>query len=91
MSDWKDYRKKPVVIQARRLTKTEHVRTLEGAMTGNPGDWMIRGVKGECYPCKDDIFRATYEEVAVSAADLMRDGEAIRRDNPAIGRTGRHC
>ena len=63
MSKWKDYRKKPVVVQARRLTETEQVKTLEGTMTGNPGDWMIRGIAGECYPCKDDIFRATYEPV----------------------------
>ncbi len=37
------------------------VRTLEGTMAANPGDWIIRGVKGEFYPCKPDIFEATYE------------------------------
>lgn len=37
------------------------VATLEGFMVANPGDWIITGVKGERYPCKDDIFRATYE------------------------------
>lgn len=37
------------------------VRTLEGAMTALPGDWIIRGVQGEFYPCKPDIFEATYE------------------------------
>jgi hypothetical protein len=35
--------------------------TLEGTMTANPGDWIIRGVKNELYPCKPDIFAATYE------------------------------
>lgn len=35
--------------------------TLEGAMEASPGDWIIRGVKGEFYPCKPDIFEATYE------------------------------
>lgn len=39
------------------------VRTLEGTMAANPGDWIIRGVKGEFYPCKPDIFEATYDEV----------------------------
>lgn len=39
------------------------VDTLEGIMTGNPGDWIIKGIKGEIYPCKPDIFEATYEEV----------------------------
>lgn len=39
------------------------IHTLEGVMRAEPGDWIIRGVKDELYPCKDDIFRATYEEV----------------------------
>lgn len=39
------------------------VRTLEGSLHGNLGDWFIRGVKGEHYPCKPDIFAATYEPV----------------------------
>ncbi len=37
------------------------IETLEGEMTANVGDWIIRGVKGEFYPCKPDIFAATYE------------------------------
>ncbi len=40
-----------------------HITTLEGTMVGLPGDWIIRGVKGEFYPCKPDIFDATYEPV----------------------------
>jgi hypothetical protein len=39
------------------------IQTLEGEMAANPGDWIIRGVKGEFYPCKPDIFAATYEAV----------------------------
>lgn len=39
------------------------IKTLEGNMTVSPGDWVIRGVKGEFYPCKPDIFAETYEEV----------------------------
>jgi len=35
--------------------------TLEGEMRANVGDWIIKGVKGEFYPCKPDIFEATYE------------------------------
>lgn len=38
-------------------------QTLEGTMAANPGDWIIRGVQGEFYPCKPDIFSATYEPV----------------------------
>ena len=42
---------------------TLHIKTPEGTMQANPGDWIIRGVKGELYPCKPDIFAATYEPV----------------------------
>lgn len=39
------------------------IRTREGVMRADLGDWIIRGVKGELYPCKPDIFEATYEAV----------------------------
>jgi hypothetical protein len=38
-----------------------YIRTLEGEMCAMVGDWIIRGVQGEFYPCKPDIFEATYE------------------------------
>lgn len=37
------------------------IDTLEGTITASPGDWVIRGVQGEFYPCKPEIFAATYE------------------------------
>lgn len=37
------------------------IKTLEGVMIGNVGDYIIKGVKGEIYPCKPDIFEQTYE------------------------------
>lgn len=40
------------------------IQTLEGSMKVEIGDWIIKGVKGEFYPCKPDIFEATYELVA---------------------------
>lgn len=40
---------------------TISIPTLEGVMTASEGDWIIRGVQGEFYPCKPDIFAATYE------------------------------
>jgi hypothetical protein len=46
-----------------------YIHTLEDGKNGvarhvaSPGDWIIKGVKGEYYPCKPDIFAATYEEV----------------------------
>lgn len=80
------YRKKPVEIEAMRLTADnpkdvcdwinrhrtglrigyDHtgavlVETLEGVMRADIGDWVIRGVQGEFYPCKPNIFEQTYE------------------------------
>ncbi len=57
------FRKKPVVIEAVCITSPMTVETLEGTMEGGVGDWLITGVKGEQYFCKDDIFRMTYEPV----------------------------
>ncbi|MEK4882582.1 MULTISPECIES: hypothetical protein [Paenibacillus] len=66
---------KPVVLKTRqdherwdnfeRYIKSDGLKiyTLEGAMIASPGDFIIRGVKGEFYPCKPDIFVATYEAV----------------------------
>lgn len=44
------------------------IETLEGTMAATPGDWIIRGVNGEFYPCKPDIFEKSYERV-VELAD----------------------
>lgn len=49
------------------------IATLEGEMRADVGDWVIRGVKGEFYPCKDDIFRQTYEP-----SDGAEDRAAVR-------------
>ena len=50
----------PNVGQSGRLI----VHTIEGTMHASEGDWIIRGVQGEFYPCKPDIFAKTYEAVA---------------------------
>lgn len=49
------------VVVADPATGCVHIKTLEGEMVGNPGDWIIKGVKNELYPCKPDIFAASYE------------------------------
>lgn len=92
MSQVRKYRKKPVVIEAVRVTPANvaavaawcggrvvreakpsdptdvyvglDIPTLEGVMraqTYHGGDWVVRGIAGEFYPCKSDIFDATYE------------------------------
>jgi hypothetical protein len=63
------FRKRPVIIEASQWFKDgDHpsvkdgcIATLEGPLTVTPGDWIITGVKGEQYPCKPDIFAATYD------------------------------
>jgi hypothetical protein len=73
------FRKKPIVIEANQWFCMGHhpavqeshgnngvyyfIDTLEGPHIVTPGDWIITGIKGEHYPCKPDIFKATYEEV----------------------------
>lgn len=39
------------------------IPTLEGDMLASPGDYIIKGIRGEFYPCKANIFEATYEEI----------------------------
>ena len=59
----KKYRKKPIVISAEEATEVTEIETREGVMMAQPGDFIITGVKGERYPCKPDIFHATYDPV----------------------------
>jgi hypothetical protein len=51
------------------------IGTLEGLMVASIGDWIIKGVKGEFYPCKPDIFAATYEQAADVASPLRSEAE----------------
>ncbi len=68
------YRKKPVIVEATQwfkdgdhpevvILKNGWIKTLEGGHIVTPGDYIITGIKGEHYPCKPDIFEATYEKV----------------------------
>ena len=73
------FRKKPIVIEADLyepgmedgfdqympdgIPQRPFIKTLEGRLYITPGDWIITGIKGERYPCKSDIFEATYEPV----------------------------
>lgn len=72
------YRKRPIVIEAEQWFPCKNVdgvsydpgqvspatvNTLEGRMNVSYGDWIITGIEGEKYPCKDAIFKKTYEAV----------------------------
>ena len=48
------------IVGAETMRLPVVIETMEGDMTASPGDWIIKGVKGEFYPCKPDIFAATY-------------------------------
>lgn len=74
------YRKKPVEVEAvGPIEEVEYIETLEGVMKADVGDYIITGVKGERYPCKPDIFEATYEPVAspiTKAANKLKEIQA---------------
>ena len=50
-------------VCGKKGSKHGNVKTLEGYHIACPGDYIIRGIQGEHYPCKPDIFRATYDRV----------------------------
>ena len=78
MSEWRKARKKPVTIEFREVNPDETgVETLEGYKPCNTNHYVIRGVEGELYPIRKDIFKKTYEivedgyEVDKSAQDAI--------------------
>lgn len=52
-----------IVLDGNGVIDHAEITTLEGIHRGDVGDWIIKGVQGELYPCKPDIFAATYEAV----------------------------
>ena len=67
------YVKRPIVIDAIQLAEETVIHTLEGDMKGGVGDWLITGVNGELYPCKDDIFQKTYREQSEAESAVSGD------------------
>ncbi|MFA9560547.1 hypothetical protein ACERII_24920 [Evansella sp. AB-rgal1] len=57
------YRRKPQVVEAVKITRTITIESVEGTMTGNPGDYLITDPSGEQYPLKANVFEKTYEQV----------------------------
>ena len=58
-----DHPKVTIMPRGRENANKGWIHTLEGGHEVTPGDWIIKGVKGEHYPCKPDIFEMTYEKV----------------------------
>jgi hypothetical protein len=63
---WRKFRKLPVVIEAYQTPVVCIITTLEGEMRADAGDWIIKGINGELYPCKPDIFARSYTLVGES-------------------------
>ena len=53
--------KRPLVVHAKKIDEDFMVTTMEGIVTGKPGDYLMVGVRGEKYPCAKEIFEATYD------------------------------
>lgn len=83
------HRKKPVVVHARKISKPFEVHTLEGIMKGKRGDWLIRGVEGELYPCDNRIFKKTYERVRIPEAEAPKVGKEKIKTYIPLDRTER--
>lgn len=66
-------RKLPVTVEAAVTSRRVRIKTLEGIMRADAGDYIVRGVKGEYYPVKPDIFASTYEPVGKGTV-LPRSG-----------------
>lgn len=63
------------IPQAKVVGAQVVIETLEGTMAANPGDWIIKGVKGEFYPCKSSIFKATYEPMDEKALHAFEEND----------------
>lgn len=64
------------------------IQTLEGTMQASRGDYIIKGVNGEFYPCKPDIFEKTYEKADSSSAMDFGDAIEVLKQGGAIRRSG---
>ncbi len=69
------------------------IQTLEGIMTAQLGDWIIKGVRGEFYPCKPDIFSQTYEPVSTppnfdEKMEIVSGGDLV--NHIVVHRPNRH-
>jgi len=57
------YKKKPIIIHAKKMEEAFEVKTKEGTMKGKAGDYLVIGIEGEKYPVDKKIFKKTYEKI----------------------------
>lgn len=79
-----------------KFTKTVIIETLEGTMSASKDDYIIKGVKGEFYPCKPDIFEQTYETISgdefiteVNITELLKVAEASEKQYDQVVKQNR--
>lgn len=79
-----------------KFTKTVIIETLEGTMSASKDDYIIKGVQGEFYPCKPDIFEQTYETVSgdefiteVNITELLKVAEASEKQYDQVVKQNR--
>lgn len=70
------YTKRPIAVRAMQINDNFEIGTLEGVMRGQPGDYLIQGIKGELYPCKREIFEATY----IAMIDRALHDQALKKE-----------
>jgi hypothetical protein len=63
------------------------IKAPEGTMVAEPGDWIIRGVKGELYPCKPDVFETTYAATPNSVGSGLKTGGQVEGSKPRSRKT----
>lgn len=68
---WHPGKKIAGVVDFNPIFGVAYIDTLEGRMAVEPNSWIITGVNGEKYPCKDEIFRKTYDPVTAEAAKAL--------------------
>jgi len=73
------YRKRPVIVEAEQVLERTVIKTLEGDIMAEAGDWIVTGIKGEKYPVRVDIFEETYDEVGSEIQDDDTSSAEVKR------------
>ena len=92
--EWFPVRKSPVEVEARGpVSQSEEIETEEGTMKAEAGDYIVRGVEGEVYPVKPDIFSKTYEridqdtELALDPQELLLIVDELTNEQAALSQS----
>jgi len=76
----KRWKKRPVEIRAVQLKEKVAIKTREGTLYGEKGDFLIEGIKGEIYPCGKSIFFQTYDVVNPDAKEEIIMAQIVKKD-----------